>query len=114
MISKNATFNILNFSFPAACVTDYLSGLKKITSSYDLQKGKTNSTKHHEKPLFTILFACKTKIFESIQNSFNIRICGKNLIVVPSEFVVLASRPNHPHFKPFKNIGQKVKLVEFV
>ena len=66
MISKNATFNILNFSFPSACVADPLSLTEKISPfSYDLQKGKTNSTKTQEKPLFTILFVCKTNSFEN-------------------------------------------------
>ena len=54
-------------------VTDHLSLTeKKSPFSYDLQKGKTNSTKNHQKPLSTILFVGKTKSFESIQSSFNI------------------------------------------
>ena len=74
---------------------------------YDLQKGKTNSTKHHEKPLFTILFACKTKIFESIQNSFNIRIFGKNLIVVPTWVRGFSVPPQSPPLQTLQKYWTK-------
>lgn len=51
MISKNATFNILNFSFPAACVTDHLSGLKKnhlfLMTCKKAKQTLQNITKNH-------------------------------------------------------------------